>query len=106
MSFLKYRNIAGMDRQIDREEYAAYYDITHPYNSPYSNYRRANEEFNLLDRDRNGRIDYHEYADGESRKYGGYGGYDSYRGQGGHGNYRGHGGYYPGAYTRGYGSYY
>ncbi|CAF0951566.1 unnamed protein product [Brachionus calyciflorus] len=84
MSYHTFRNIAGIDNSIDRNEYLAYYQSRHPFSSPYSNYRRANEEFNLIDRNRNGRIEYHEYADAQMRK---------------------HGGYYPGQYSSGYGYY-
>lgn len=85
MSYYSFRNIAGMDNSIDRNEYSAYYNSTHPFSSPYSNYKNANDEFSLVDRNRNGRIDYHEFADAQSRK---------------------NGGYYPGSYTTGYGFYY
>lgn len=83
MSYHNFRNISGIDNAIDRNEYQAYHQMTHPYTNPYTNARHANEEFGLIDRNRNGRIDYHEFADAQHRKSG----------------------YYPGNYTSGYGSY-
>jgi hypothetical protein len=80
---LRYKS--GIDGVMDRNEYAADYNQQHPYDSPYSNYRHANEEFNLADRNRDGRVDYYEYSDAQYRKHGG--------------------GYYPGAYSSRYGSY-
>ena len=72
MSYYNFRNVSGIDNQIDRNEYNAYQQITHPYTDPYTNARHANQEFNLVDRNRNGKIDYNEFADAEQRKNGYY----------------------------------
>ena len=72
MSYYNFRNIAGMDHLIDRNEYAAYKQATNPYTDPYTNYRHANHEFSLMDRNGDGRVDYYEYADAQRRKYGHY----------------------------------
>ncbi|RNA17808.1 hypothetical protein BpHYR1_042670 [Brachionus plicatilis] len=72
MSYYKFRNISGMDHSIDKNEYSAYYQNSHPYSNPYSNYRNSHDEFSLVDRNRNGRIDYHEFRDAENRKNGYY----------------------------------
>lgn len=86
MSYEKFRYISGIDNMIDRNEYTSYYQSNNPYSHPYTNYRNAQDEFSLIDRNGDGRIDYYEFRDAEQRKYG-------------------HG-YYPGSYSQfGYGGY-
>ena len=68
MSYHNFRNISGIDNSIDRNEYQAYYGMTHPFSSPFSRGRDANEQFNLFDRNRNCRVEYHEFADAQQRQ--------------------------------------
>ena len=56
-----FRNISGMDNSIDRGEYGAAYQSTHPFGNPYQNSMNANREFSFADRNRNGRLEFNEF---------------------------------------------
>ena len=66
MSFPMFSNIAGFDNLIDRHEFSNYYQMTHPFSGPGA----AHEAFNLIDRNRDGRIDYFEFRDSQYRNPG------------------------------------
>lgn len=84
MSYEKFRYISGIDNLIDRHEYSAYYQRKHPFANPYSNYRNSQDEFSLIDRNGDGRIDYYEFRDAEIRKHRYYSGNYSPFGFGGY----------------------
>ncbi|RNA23955.1 hypothetical protein BpHYR1_016273 [Brachionus plicatilis] len=68
----RFKKISGMDSLIDRNEYEVYHHYKHPYLDPVSNRIQANHEFSMIDRNRDNRIDYYEFADAERRRYGYY----------------------------------
>ena len=77
MSYYNFRNASGIDNLIDRNEYSAYYQRRNPFSNPISNHINSQREFSLIDRNRDGRIDYHEYRDAKYRQNGYYPGYYS-----------------------------
>ncbi|RNA39579.1 hypothetical protein BpHYR1_012656 [Brachionus plicatilis] len=69
MSFSQFRNIAGIDHQIDFNEYFEYTRQKYPNIDKQTVYRIAKEKFAFIDRDKNNKIDYKEFVDAQKRKY-------------------------------------
>ena len=106
MSYNKFRYISGIDNMIDRNEYNHYYQQRNPFSHPGSNFINSQREFSLMDRNGDGRIDYHEFRDAEMRKNGYFPGMHSGYGHHGYGHHGyGHHGYGHHGYGRGIGYY-
>lgn len=68
MSYSEFRRVAGIDHQIDFNEYFEYTRRKYPNMDKQTVYRVAKDNFSLIDRDRNNKIDYKEFSEAEARK--------------------------------------
>lgn len=76
MSYYDFRDYAGIDNSMDRYEYQMYSRRRSPFLNFFTGGLYSNIRFNMADRNRDGRLDYFEFA--SSHPYSRYSSYPGY----------------------------